>query len=269
MNGKRVPQPIITLLTDFGERDGYVAAMKGAILTVAPHARIIDISHGIDRHNIRSAAYVLASSCTAFPRGSIHIAVVDPGVGTARRAIGIQTGGHWLIGPDNGILSWAADRLGKPVAHEMTNRSWMQRSVSATFHGRDVFAPAAAHLAAGGSATQLGPKCSAFLRLDRGVTHSSRRLVGTVVHIDHFGNVVTTLLEDDVERAFGRGWRQRVQCRIGRYRMRVGQTYADVPAGSLLGLIGSAGHLEIAANATSAAASIGARYGTTVTVTPV
>ncbi len=262
----RVSEPIITLLTDFGERDGYVAAMKGAILTIAPHACMIDISHSIKRHNIRSAAYVLASSCTAFPRGTIHVAVVDPGVGTARRAIGIRTGGHWLIGPDNGLLSWAADQLGQPVTHEITNRSWMQRSVSATFHGRDIFAPSATHLAAGGSAAQLGPKRSAFLRLDRRVTRSNDCLIGTVVHIDHFGNVVTTLREDEIEHAFGRAWRQRVQCRIGRYRIQAGRTYADVPAGSLLGLIGSAGHLEIAANATSAAASIGVRYGATVTV---
>lgn len=244
---------IITLLTDFGDRDGYVAAMKGVMLGIAPHARIVDISHRVSPFAIRSAAYLLAGTCTAFPSGTIHVAVVDPGVGTSRRALGIAAGGQLLIGPDNGVLSWAAARLGAPVAYAITNRAWMRPHLSRTFHGRDLFAPVAAHLAAGRSLAQVGRRVARFRRLEAEVIDDGHRLIGMVAHVDRFGNVITTLREVDLERRFGRRWLERVHCRIGRRVLRVAGTYAEAPTGTLVALIGSASHLEIAVNGGNAA----------------
>src|SRR5947209_3743848 len=139
-------RPLITLLTDFGERDHYVAALKGVILGICPEATIVDITHQIPPFQIAAGAFTLAQAAATFPRGAVHLAVVDPGVGSSRRAMAARSGGHTWVGPDNGLLSMALELAGSPQAYQIANESLFRKPVSQTFHGRDIFAPVAAHL---------------------------------------------------------------------------------------------------------------------------
>jgi S-adenosylmethionine hydrolase len=191
---------IITLTTDFGTRDGYVGAMKGVILGVAPTASVVDISHEISPQDVAEGAFVLASACPCFPPATIHVAVVDPGVGTERRGVLIETERYVLIGPDNGLFSGvlAVDPLVRAVSLE--NPSLMRPDVSATFHGRDVFAPAAAHIARGVPVAEFGPEVASPVELNLWRAESTSGCVtGRVVHIDGFGNCVTNIGRAAVE----------------------------------------------------------------------
>jgi S-adenosylmethionine hydrolase len=252
----------ITLTTDFGTRDGYVAEMKGIILGLAPRARLVDVTHDIAPHDVMEGALVLDAVAAAFPPGTVHVAVVDPGVGTARRGLVVQAAGQLFVGPDNGLFTplltgrrWRAFSLTAP--------GYRRPRVSRTFHGRDVFAPAAAHLALGVPPHRFGPAVADPVRLawprPRPVGRGVR---GSVIHVDRFGNLITCI---DGAAAGRLGKPLRV--RIGRRRLPVVETYGDLPPRAAGGLVGSRDRLEIVVREGNAAARLGARRGSVVELT--
>jgi S-adenosylmethionine hydrolase len=190
----------ITLTTDFGYKDPFVGIMKGVILGISPAARIVDLSHGIAPQDIRGAALVLQHAAPFFPPGTIHVAVVDPGVGSDRRALLIEAEGNFFVGPDNGVLSYAV--RDKTVAHivELANENYHLKEKSATFHGRDVFAPVAAHLSLGAPARNFGPTIASYIRLDwPAVMKTDDGIAGEIIYIDNFGNLITNVSENDLQ----------------------------------------------------------------------
>jgi S-adenosylmethionine hydrolase len=245
--------PIVTLTTDFGLKDPYVAEMKAVILSISPSATIVDITHQIGKFDIRMGAYVLASAVPYFPRGSIHVAVVDPGVGTKGQPIIVQSKQGCFVGPDNGVLALAARNEDIVRIHKIANQKLMLPKVSNTFHGRDIFAPAAAYLTKGVSLAEFGSEINKLVRPEFAKTVRRKgMLVGEVVHIDDFGNVITN---------FGRGELEsmeikhtiNIKLKKVRLRLKLCKAYADVPKERPLALIGSHDFLEISVNQGSAA----------------
>jgi S-adenosylmethionine hydrolase len=224
---------IITLTTDFGTADGYVGAMKGVIARLAGRAApsVVDLAHDIPPGDVAHAAWVIATSATEFPRGSIHVVVVDPGVGGARRAVILHTRGQWYVGPDNGLFAYVVGPNCEVYAIE--NERFRAEHVSRTFHGRDVFASTAAAIASGEEPSTAGPRVTLTGRLPWG---PRERDVGRVVHIDRFGNLITDLPEAEAGSAVSAA---------GTILPLVG-TYEEVAPGALLAYIGSAGTVEIA-----------------------
>lgn len=263
-------RPIIALTTDFGLEDGYVGTMKGVILGINPEVAIIDLSHRIAPQDVRQAAYVLAAACPRFPPGTIHVVVVDPGVGSERRAIALETPTARFVAPDNGVLSYILAGLGSnesgtippgcQAVHLNNPRYWLAE-VSSTFHGRDIFAPVAAHLSLGVPLEELGEHIEEVVLFPtpRPELRADGMLVGHVIHIDRFGNLIT-----DVK---GRSLRPGSIIEVrGREIQGVSRTYADVKEGELLALIGSSGHLELSVRDGSAAQELEARVGDEVVV---
>src|SRR3989442_6093148 len=192
---------VVTLLSDFGSRDGYVAQMKGAILDLCPNAVITDISHDVERHNIPMGSFILETSVPYFPEATIHVAVVDPGVGSARKAIVIECNAGLLIGPDNGLMARASEKLGLKSIYEIREKEFHRTSVSSTFHGRDVFAYAAGLIASGRRPEEVGPRISKLEKLDVSQPKlSGKSLICHVLHVDAFGSVVTDVEEKVVQR---------------------------------------------------------------------
>ncbi|OGP72581.1 MAG: hypothetical protein A2V86_04030 [Deltaproteobacteria bacterium RBG_16_49_23] len=186
--------PIITLLTDFGTKDHYVASMKGVILRINSRCALIDISHGVSPQDIREGAFLLTGACSYFPKGTIHIAVVDPGVGSPRKPILIETKNYFFIGPDNGLLTLAARKDGIRQTVVLTNKKYFLSEVSATFHGRDIFAPVAGHLSLGVTPASFGKRTEHWVELDRGKPKiKGDTLIGEVIHIDGFGNLISNI----------------------------------------------------------------------------
>lgn len=273
--------PLVTLTTDFGTADGYVGTMKGVILSIVPHAQLVDISHHIARQNLRQAAYTLYTAYPFFPPRTVHLVVVDPGVGSARRPIALCTPAGCFVAPDNGALSYVMARERVEVVVELTDPRYRLPQVSYTFHGRDVFAPAAAHLAAGVPISALGPPVTDPVtfpppRLDV----APEQVEGEVLHADRFGNVITSIGllgwsagELSLDPAFGRVEGETlVRFRAGQAVVQVAgqeiagvhRTYADVAPGQALALVGSEGHLEIAVREGSAAQRLGLHVGDAV-----
>jgi S-adenosylmethionine hydrolase len=246
----------ITLTTDFGTRDWFVGTMKGVILGLAPRSRVIDLTHEIPPGDIRDGAFALAASYAFFPRHTIHVAVVDPGVGSQRRAIAVKTSNYIFVGPDNGLLSWAIAKESIKSIHALENQTYFLSQVSSTFHGRDVFAPVAAHLSQGLPLQKLGPRLNDFVRLDWPEPRRTRAgIEGEVLYIDRFGNAITNISAmhvKPVESMIFMG-RKRI-CALARY-------YQAVAAGGPVGVIGSSGYLEIAINGGNAAQRLGLRAG--------
>ncbi len=254
---------IITLTTDFGTTDHYVGEMKGVILSMAPRAAIVDITHEIPAHDVMEAGWVLRHACGAFPRGSVHVAVVDPGVGTSRRPIIAKAAGRWFVGPDNGIFAWVFAEHPPSEIRLLTSA----RRISATFHGRDLFAPAAARLASGKAAASLGPKIKRWLRLEIPRPEKLRRgrMRATVIHVDRFGNVILNLTREEIAAMGGLARGARMTLLAGRRRVSHHvRTYAQIPAGGVATLINSAGHLELAANCARADRKLGVARGKTI-----
>jgi hypothetical protein len=255
---------IITLTTDFGLADGYVGIMKGVILRIAPEARLVDLSHEVPAQDIRRASAVLARAIPYFPDGTVHLAVVDPGVGGSRRALIVAALGSFFVGPDNGLFSEPLADTNARIYAADRPEFWLP-APSHTFHGRDIFAPLAAHLALGRQPEELGTPAGAPVRLPP--APAPRRLPdgslgGQVVHVDRFGNLIT-----DVPGAWlaGRGW----SCRIaGQSIDRLSISYSEAERGALLALVSSAGTLEIAVREGSAAASLGVGTGEPVLLLP-
>jgi S-adenosyl-L-methionine hydrolase (adenosine-forming) len=250
--------PIITLTTDFGEMDGYVASMKGVILGICPTARLVDVTHFVVPQEIRSGAYILKTIAPYFPPGTVHLAVVDPGVGSSRKAIAIRTEAHLLVGPDNGLFSFILKDNPPLDVHSIENPRYILPRINSTFHGRDIFAPAAAHLASGLDIVELGPPCP-FSRPDWSTVRvEQNRIRGEVIHIDRFGNCITNVEWHHLQRTFGD---DAVAIVLGgRTIPGLSKTYSDVPPGTLLALIGSSGHLEVAINGGQASSFLGVQH---------
>jgi len=244
---------LITLTTDFGLLDPYVAEIKAVIYGINPNAKIVDISHQIEKFNIRMGAYVLASAAPYFPKGTIHIAVVDPGVGTKRKPILIETEDSFLIGPDNGVLALAAEKQGIKHVYEIANPKYMLPKVSTTFHGRDIFAPVAGHLSKGVLPSEFGPEIRQIVKPQFAkIVRRGSMLVGEVMHIDGFGNIITNFTAKELE-SLGIG--EKLNFKIGEttLKLRLCRAYAEVEAKKPLAIIGSHDFLEISVNKGNAA----------------
>jgi len=263
---RRLARPLITLLSDFGISDHYAAAMKGTMLQMCGELVLVDISHSVRRHSIMEGAYLLVQSTPYFPEGAVHIAVVDPGVGTKRRRLAIEGTRSFYVGPDNGVLIPAARAEGIVRVVSITNRDYMLRKVSSTFEGRDVFAPVAVHLSLGLNIETLGPEISdpvepAWTRPEK-MNHEVR---GVVVQIDHFGNLVT-----NIPAAYVGQWQIRstveVLVRDIRRTALFAESYAEADEGGLVVLVGSSGLVEIAVYGGSAESLLSAELADSVTI---
>ena len=250
---------IIALTTDFGYKDPFVGIMKGVIAGINPEARIIDLSHGVAPQDIMGAALILRHSVNHFPRGSIHVAVVDPGVGGARRPILIEAAGNYFIGPDNGVLSLALGNKEPARIIYLSNANYHRHPVSATFHGRDIFAPVAAHLSLGIDVTTFGEPVQDFTRITwPDITKSSAGFHGEIVYIDGFGNLFTNVTERELE-----------DLPVDKLAISVGGIviqgltayYGAGGKGSCLALINSWGLLEVAVYQGNAQQYCGVRIG--------
>ena len=243
---------VVTLLSDFGLRDGYVAQMKGVILNQSPDAKIVDISHEIERHNIPMGSFILETSVPYFPRDSIHVAVVDPGVGSPRNAVVIECESGHLVGPDNGLMARASEKLGLKSVHRIRENTETKK-ISNTFHGRDVFARVAGALAAGQSPEAIGEKISSLEKLNiTPAKFAGGKLACQVLHVDHFGNVITNVGEDQFLRFRAMGDRIRVRSGKGEFRARVAKSYHELGPEDIGVLMGSQGYVEIALRERSA-----------------
>jgi S-adenosylmethionine hydrolase len=254
---------LITLTTDFGTIDWFVGTIKGVILGINSKAKIVDVSHGVPACNIRAGAFALAAACRFFPKGTIHTAVVDPGVGSVRDAIAIKTERYFFVGPDNGVLSWALRNERIREVRALKNEKYFLPQISKTFHGRDIFAPVAAHLSRGVAIEKLGPS-KEFVRLDWPEPRTKGRgMEGEVIYIDSFGNAITNL-DCGCLKQFSEG---RLEIVVkGKRLCAIESCYAAVRAGKAVAVVGSSGFLEIAVNGGSAARNLRLVLGTRVRV---
>jgi S-adenosylmethionine hydrolase len=249
------------LLSDFGLRDAYVAEMKAVILTICPGTQIVDVSHQVAKFDVRIGAFVLASAAPYFPKGTVHVAVVDPGVGTERLPIVVETTRSLFVGPDNGLLMLAAEREGIKHVYAISNEDFMLEPVSGTFHGRDVFAPVAARLAMGHSPAEVGPEISDYVVPEYAKpVIKGKTLSGQVLHVDDFGNVITNISAKDMNRINVReGDSLRVELEKKALRLKYYSAYGDVHPKGLLTVIGGHGFLEISVNQGNAARKLNAK----------
>jgi S-adenosyl-L-methionine hydrolase (adenosine-forming) len=241
--------PILTLTTDFGLADHYVGVMKGVILDICPRARIIDLSHEVPAYDISQGSYIIESSWRYFPRDTVHVVVIDPGVGSSRRPILIEAGGQYFVGPDNGVLA-PIYACAKCKVRVISNKKYYRRPVSRTFHGRDIFAPVAAHLAAGVPPGRVGTTVKNYVRTapQQPIQSGKRKWSGSVMRIDRFGNLITNFEAGafpDLERFTLTAGQVKIS--------RLARSYAECKPGELLVIAGSSGHLEISMNQGSAA----------------
>jgi hypothetical protein len=258
-------RPIITLLTDFGTSDHYVAAMKGVILGICPEAELIDITHDIAPYAIAEGAYTLAQAWRCFPRGTTHLAVVDPGVGTERRAILAEADGHRFVAPDNGLLSFILNAVPGARVRELSRARFFRDSVSSTFHGRDLFAPVSAHVARGIDPKRFGSvikdtEVKTFIGV---LQKGSGSYLGSVLSIDRFGNVITNL---EANKFCG--------IAVEPFKIRVGSktvstfhpTFGEAGPGEIFALFGSSGFIELSINQSDAAKRLGVKAGSPITL---
>lgn len=258
-------RPILAFLTDFGLTDHYVGAMKGVALGICPEASLIDVTHGIAPQDVLGGALELAAACPYFPSGTVFVVVVDPGVGSTRRAIAVEAGGQRFVAPDNGVLTLACARTPPDRVVDLQASRYARTSISRTFEGRDRFTPAAAWLAAGIDLGSLGPLVERYEQLS--IPHA--RVVGTaldgeVLRADRFGNLITS-----IDRAAFDAWAAGADCVVHVAGVRAGSvvgTYADAPPGALCALFGSSDRLEVAVHGGSAADRIEAARGAAIRI---
>ncbi len=252
----------VTLTTDFGTRDSYVAQLKGVLLGACADLRIVELTHEIAAHDVVEGALFLAGAVPAFPGGTVHLAVVDPGVGGERRRITVEVAGQRVVCPDNGLLTLLARTHPIEAAHELTDARFRREPVSATFEGRDVFAPAAAHLACGGALADLGPPVSGLVELALPQPERAEGVVrGQVVHVDRFGNAITNVHASMLPDNSGSARLRAAGCDLPLLR-----TYADAGPGEALALVGSSGYVEVAVREGSAADALGLQRGSAVQI---
>jgi S-adenosylmethionine hydrolase len=263
-------QPVITLTTDFGQADGYVGTMKGVILDICPQATLVDISHEIHPQAARQASYVLSTAVPYFPPGTIHLVVVDPGVGGQRRPIVVQTEKAIYVAPDNGVLTLALARDPARLAVDLTQPRYRLPRVSATFHGRDIFAPAAAHLASGVEPQEMGDVIPVEELVTLPALQPQAQPDGSwqaqVLHVDRFGNLITTIQGASIEELGTIDDPELLVVAGGEQIVGLSRTFADVEQGDLVTYMGSSGYLEIALREGSAAGRLGMRVGDPVLV---
>jgi hypothetical protein len=259
-------RPVIALLTDFGTVDHYAGTMKGVMLGICPDITLVDITHDIPPHDVMAGALELAAAYRYFPAGTIFVAVVDPGVGSARRGVAVDTGDYRFVAPDNGVLTQVLRESPAKKIVELTERRYARPTVSRTFEGRDRFAPAAAWIAKGTQFAALGRNVPDIQKLDIPVADGSGEAVrGVVLRVDRFGNLVTNIDRKTVER-FGQS--NAITIDAGGQRIsRLVATYAELPSDGVGALFGSTDHLELAAPSSSAAERLGLARGAVVTVT--
>ena len=248
---------LLTLTTDFGARDHYVGAMKGVVATLAPEVRVVDITHGVPAFDVAAGAFAVAQAHGYFPAGTVHVVVVDPGVGSARRPIAVRAGSHFFVAPDNGVLSQVAASV------DAFEARWIRSSLglgalSRTFHGRDLFAPVGARLASGLRFSETGSPLTDIHLLPGPDSVVDR---GRVLHVDAFGNIVTSFREADVPSGACLSIAEMSVC------LRAG-SYAEAPAGRLFLIVGSSGYVEVSLNRDSAASALGVRTGDRVVRIP-
>lgn len=259
--------PLITLTTDFGLSDHFVAAMKGVILGIAPKARIVDVTHHIQAFEVAEAAFVISEAYRYFPAKTIHVVVVDPGVGSARRPLLAEIAGQYFVAPDNGVLSMVL--AGQPTTcaaakiRHITGDRYFLHPLSRTFHGRDIFAPVAAHLASGILPAKFGKLVTDHLRLTLGhpTQTGKRNWTGAVLKVDHFGNLITNLHIDKFLDIRTRPF----EVHVGLEKLtRLALTFSEGEQGELFVIVGSSGYIEVAANQSSAAKILGCGVGSPV-----
>jgi S-adenosyl-L-methionine hydrolase (adenosine-forming) len=263
--------PIITLTTDFGLSDSYVAQMKGAMLSIAPDATLVDVTHDVFRQDCAAASAILADAVGAFPPGTIHLVVVDPGVGSERRAVAVETtadgdaNGPRFVGPDNGVLTGVLQTFSVRRAVQLTERRFWRRTVSHTFHGRDIFGPVAAHWSRGVDLSEFGPPLETplvALPADRPVV-AGDEIQGRIVRTDSFGNLISNIDESLLPKSD----REQLVVELGTQRIQgIARYYGEKPPGELLALVGSSGRLEIAVCQGHAGEILAAWSGDAVTV---
>jgi len=259
-------EPVITLTTDFSE-DFFAGIMKGVIAAVNPRARVYDLTHALALGDIRAGAFALMVSCGFFPPGTIHVVVVDPGVGSARRILCARTKNHTFLAPDNGILSWILERDPALAVHSVEEKKFFLHAVSSTFHGRDIFAPVAAHLSLGVRVEDLGPAVApdAYTRIEfpKPVQADPHTLRGKILYIDRFGNGISNISADDLIGLDPAALRIDV---LANSIKGVSRSYVAALPGTAIALLGSTGFLEIACSVGSAAKRFGLKVGENVTV---
>lgn len=260
-------RPVVALLTDFGLRDHYAGTMKGVVLGICPEATLVDISHDVPPHDLRTASLELAASYKYFPPGTVFLVVVDPGVGSSRRPLAAEAGDYRFVAPDNGVLTAVLKETPPRRVVELTERRYSRPTVSRTFEGRDRFAPAAAWLAKGVEVRALGrPLADYALLAIPDAEVGTERIAGAVLRVDRFGNLITNIERKSFDRLARLGGRLHI--RVGEADVaRLVSTYAEVPAGEVAGVFGSSDHLELAANSASAATLLGAGTDAVVTIT--
>lgn len=278
-------RPVITLLTDFGEADAFVGIMKGVILDIVPEAHLVDLSHLISPQDVKQAAYILMTTTPFFPKRTVHLVVVDPGVGSARRPIAIETSNAFFVAPDNGVLSYVLAQEENYKVVELVNPLYRLPDPSSTFHGRDIFSPAAAHLAAGVPFIELGPEVDKPVLLDPPrLSMGPGHVEAEVLNVDHFGNLRTSVLlirwvddstlelnplfsqppESEPKKRFSA---TKAQIEIGELTIDgISTTFSEVQIGQPLAYVGSEGGLEIAINQGNAARKFGVKPGDTVSL---
>jgi hypothetical protein len=257
-----MPRPVVALLTDFGTDDPFVGTMKGVVLTRCPDATLVDLAHGVSPQRVEEGAFWLERSVGFFPEGTVFVVVVDPGVGSSRRAIAASSGGKVFVAPDNGILSLALACDPAAIVHAIDTDALGLAVRSRTFHGRDVFAPVGAEIAAGRLAVSgVGPRCDALAPLSASrLTRSPGVVEGTVISVDRFGNLITNVTVDDLKAL------PDARVELGQVRLPISQTYSDVKPGALVALVDAFDVLEIACRDGNASRLLGAERGAPVTV---
>jgi S-adenosylmethionine hydrolase len=263
---------IITLLTDFGTEDAYVGVMKGVILSINPSAAVIDVCHAVDPQDLIEAAYLIKSFYGYFPKGTIHIVVVDPGVGGNRAIIAVELAGHIFLAPDNGVLTLLMEEKDIDAIVRVENSHYFLNAISHTFHGRDIFAPVASHLSKGVYIDLLGPPLDPqdLIRLNIPKPYLSEKneLIGTIISIDRFGNCISNIDENRLKFFFQNDPEKTLEIKVDKTVIKsLSQSYADAAPGDPLAVIGSFGFLEIAINCGNAGRRLNVSKGDTVTVT--
>jgi len=260
---------IITLMTDFGLQDPYVGVMKGVILNINPKVQLVDLTHAIPPQDIRSAAFQLAHCFRYFPRGTLHMVIVDPGVGTDRRPLLMSCETHWFLAPDNGVLSWIEKYEPVLSVFAVTASHYFLPDPSHTFHGRDIFAPIAGWFTRGVGPEMLGERTEHYQRIEIPTPRiEGNRVYGAVLHVDRFGNLVTNLDREGLREARGSSGSHRIEVQIGgRPLGSFSRTFAEGPDGGPFALIGSYGTIEVVVKGGSAAAVLGVGIGAEVCAT--
>lgn len=261
-------RPIVTLTTDFGLNDHYVGAVKGVILDINPDAQIVDICHSVQAFDVLDGALSIAQAYSYFPAGTVHVVVVDPGVGTARRPIILSTERHHFVAPDNGVLSLIYGREERVHVRHVTGEHYFLQPLSNTFHARDIFAPVAAYLSKGVDSEKFGDEIEDFVRFNapRPKPVDQTTLRGVVLKVDRYGNLVTNITPEDAPMLFGEN-PSPFKIVVGKKEItEIKNVYADGAPGEVFAILGSMGYLEISANRAAAAQLVGSGKGTEVNI---